>query len=473
MQGGDMSRQKTWIVLLVAIFLGTGCAPDLVVDQVNIDWTAPTKSAQATITNIGNQDAGEFLVYFNGDEFPMSRNRRPQIRHTVAGLGAGASITLAADFTPLAHPDNNDLGNVYGITVLADPKNMVSESDEENNSDRGPTIVPVVELHDSADALVPANPTPLITTRIPILFVHGHNLNDALDQSFNYRKNWQQPLDYGNFLKLPSFKIALDLPQNANVEVEPYYIRFQDQNRSITEDAAEIGEAVSRILRRHDQPGAAQVKVVIIAYSKGTMSTRWYLNSLMPASQPVSEFIAISPPNHGLQASTNVTPSSLALRQLNNGFDDQCGAFNEVESMNFIETLNGHAIADTMTGTVQGPQFDREAPGSRADGAAPDEGVLYVALYANNNRDVVGGGAPSGDCQGRVVARNLAQDAENIEVSQIPGLTDLGVHANAVHTPEVICLALHAAIHHGASAPGLSCATQTVDGRQVPVIPLP
>ena len=54
MQGGDVSRQKTWIVLLVAIFLGTGCAPDLVVEQVNIDWTAPDKSAQATITNIGN-----------------------------------------------------------------------------------------------------------------------------------------------------------------------------------------------------------------------------------------------------------------------------------------------------------------------------------------------------------------------------------------------------------------------------------
>lgn len=468
-----MSRQKTWVVPFVAVFLGTGCAADLVVEQVNINWVAPDKSVEATIANIGNQDAGEFLVYFNGDEFPVSRNRRPQIRHTVTGLGAGASITLAADFAPLAHPDNSHLANVYGVTVLADPKKMVGESDEENNTDRGLTILPVVELHDSADALVPENPTPLNTTRIPILFVHGHNLNEAMDQGFNYRKNWQQPLDYSILLKLPSFKIALDLPQNANLGVEPYYIRFQDQNRSITEDAAEIGEAVSRILRRHDDPGASQVKVVIIAYSKGTMSTRWYLNNMMPASQPVSEFIAISPPNHGLRASTNVTPSSLALRQLNNGFDDQCGAFNEVESMNFIEILNGHAIADTMTSTAQGPQFDAEAPGSRADGAAPEHGVLYVALYANNNRDVVGGGAPSGDCQGRVVARNLAENAENIEVSQIPGFTELGVHANAVHTPEVICLALHAAIHHGAPAPGLSCPIQTVDGRQVPVIPLP
>ena len=117
-----MSRQKTWIVPLVAIFLGTGCAADLVVEQVNINWIAPDKSAEATITNIGNQDAGEFLVYFNGDEFPVSRNRRPQIRHTVTSLGAGASITLAADFAPLAHPDNSNLPMSTGLRFWPIPR---------------------------------------------------------------------------------------------------------------------------------------------------------------------------------------------------------------------------------------------------------------------------------------------------------------------------------------------------------------
>jgi hypothetical protein len=466
-----MNRFVTWTVICTAALAGAGCAADIVVDQVTIDWIAPNKTAEATITNAGNADAGEFLVYFNADEFPESRNHRPQIRHTVTSLGAGATTTLLADFAPLAHADNLYLANVYQITVIADAKKMVAESDEDNNSDRDLTQAPAVELYDSSDTLVAEFPAPLATTRQPVLFVHGHNLNEAMDQDFNYRKNWQQPLDYPVLLKLPSFKIALDLPQNANLDIEPYYIRFQDQNRSISQDAAEIREAVTRILRRHDDPGAIQTKVAIIAYSKGTMSTRWYLKNIMPASQPVSEFIAISPPNHGLQASASATSPSLALRQLNNGFDGQCTSFNEAESVNFVEMLNGHAIEDTMSSTAQASQFNGEAPGQRTSGSAIDQGVLYIALYADNNRDVVGGGTVSGDCQGRVVAKNLAEHAVNIEVAQIPGLTDFGVHANAVHTPEVICLALHAAAHHQAPAPGFSCPTASVSGRQVPIIP--
>ena len=466
-----MRALKSWIVPCVAAICSGGCAPDLVVEQVSIDWIAPQRTAEATISNIGNQDAGEFLVYFNGDEFPVSKNRRPQIRHSVTGLNAGASTTLVADFAPLAHLDNDNLANIYQISVLVDPKKMLTESNESNNVDRELTSVPAVELHDSSDALVPANPVPVSTLGVPVLFVHGHNLDDAMDQDFNYRKNWQLPLDYPILLKLPSFKIALDLPQNAGLGIEPYYIRFQDQNRSITEDAAEVREAVARILRRHGDPNAAQVKVVIIAYSKGTISSRWYLQNMLPASRPISEFIAISPPNHGLQASASATGSSLALRQLNNGYDEQCGSFNEAESMNFIENLNGYPIADSAASTAQGPQFNGEAPESRADGAALNQGVLYIALYANNDRDFVGGGSPSADCQGRVVAKNLAEHAQNLEVSQIPGVTSLGVHANTVHTPEVICLALYAAAHHQAPVPGLSCATQPLDGRQVPVIP--
>ena len=467
-----MNTSGKCMVALVVASLCVGCAPNLVVERVTVDWNAPNRSAQATITNAGNRDAGEFLVYFNADEFPESTNRRPQISHTVPTLGAGASITLSADFAPLAHPDNSNLGNVYQVTVLADPKSWVGESNEEDNRDRELVTVPAVELYDSNDALVPANPTPLARPRVPVLFVHGHNLGDAMDQDFNYRKNWQQPLDYSFLsLKLPSFKSALDLPQNENLGIAPYFVRFQDQNRSITRDAAEIREAVARILRRHGDPHATGVKVVIIAYSKGTISARWYLANMMPASRPVSEFIAISPPNHGLSGSA--TAASLALQQLANGFDDQCGSFNDPKSEGFIERLNGHPIEDTLTTSAQASQFNGEAPGHRASGTAAGQGVLYIALYANNNRDLVGGEAPSTDCQGRVVAKNLAEHAVNIEVSQVVGLTAFGVHANTVHTPEIICLALHAAVHHAAPPAGLDCSMRYVDGRQVPVIPSP
>ncbi|VAX32735.1 hypothetical protein MNBD_NITROSPIRAE02-1490, partial [hydrothermal vent metagenome] len=85
------------------------------------------------IANIGNKDAGTFMVYFNGDEDPESPNHRPQVRYNIPGLAKGAAITLDADFAPLAHPDNNYLRNVYKITVLVDPKGMVKESNENNN----------------------------------------------------------------------------------------------------------------------------------------------------------------------------------------------------------------------------------------------------------------------------------------------------------------------------------------------------
>ena len=173
-----------WCIPIFAMF---GCTPDLAVTDLEVTWNAAERKAVAQITNLGNQGAGEFLVYFNGDESPESPNRRPQVRHTVPALSAGASVTLEANFGPLAHPDNADLGSVYQISVLADAKGMVQESNEDNNGRRALTEIPAVELYDKDDALVPGNPVPLTQPRIPVLFVHGHNLLNATDQDFNYR----------------------------------------------------------------------------------------------------------------------------------------------------------------------------------------------------------------------------------------------------------------------------------------------
>jgi len=112
--------------------------PDLVVKNLDVTWDAANKKAKAKIANIGNRDAGNFLVYFNGDEDPKSTNHIPQVRQNVPGLAKGASITLNANFALLAHPDNNNLGNIYQITVVADPKGMVKESNESNNTKEKP-----------------------------------------------------------------------------------------------------------------------------------------------------------------------------------------------------------------------------------------------------------------------------------------------------------------------------------------------
>ncbi|MBA7597252.1 hypothetical protein ES703_04254 [subsurface metagenome] len=138
-----MKEVKFFIMVLILMFAFVGCKPDLVVkkfDETNVTWEwektneePAKKEAIALIANIGNKGAGEFMVYFNAEEDPVSPNRRPQVSHHVSSLAKGNSITLKADFAPLAHPDNDSLRNVYKILVIADPKNMVEESNKNNN----------------------------------------------------------------------------------------------------------------------------------------------------------------------------------------------------------------------------------------------------------------------------------------------------------------------------------------------------
>ncbi len=133
-----MKRFKFFALTFILLSALVGCAPDLTVKQLDVTWNAADKKASAEIENIGNKNAGNFMVYFNGDEMPESANHRPQVRHNVPGLNKGASTILEADFAPLAHPDNNNLGNVNKITVLVDPKGMVNESNENNNTQEFP-----------------------------------------------------------------------------------------------------------------------------------------------------------------------------------------------------------------------------------------------------------------------------------------------------------------------------------------------
>jgi hypothetical protein len=129
-----MRKDISLILVCILLLVLNGCLPNLIVRNLEVSWDQTNKKAKAEIANIGNKDAGNFLVYFNADENPVSQNHRPQASHNVPGLAEGASIVFESDFAPLAHPDNNNLGNVYKITVIADPKNMVKESNENDNS---------------------------------------------------------------------------------------------------------------------------------------------------------------------------------------------------------------------------------------------------------------------------------------------------------------------------------------------------
>jgi hypothetical protein len=321
----------------------------------------------------------------------------------------------------------------------------------------------------TAESLIyPDFPKP--KNHLPVLFIHGHHYGKNKDK--NFLINWQQSVN-----GLPCFQETLELTENAWLGIEPYYIDLEDyedadekKNRSIKEDARKIKEAVELILLHQDDPAAKTKKVVIIAYGSGAVSARYFLKDLWEnqnkrlAFHPVSEFIAISPPNHGLNATNDFIKTmgqdSLALQQLNNGCDENCNRFSDPRSHDFIEKLNGHAIQDTLMANYCGQIFDSEAPGSRRNNEPIENGILYVSFYARGNRDIVGGSDPSNDCQGRVLAKNLAPNAVNREIPGIPGNMSypkipggddkLAVHQNTVHMPEVICKALYTAVFHQA-----------------------
>jgi hypothetical protein len=117
------------LVVIVAACVG----PDLVVTEHAVNWTASQKSATTRVANVGNDPAGPFLVYVNGEEDPESANHRPQVRHPVPGLAVNAAVELVSDFLPLSHADNHLLANVRSVRVIVDPKSSVAEFDETNN----------------------------------------------------------------------------------------------------------------------------------------------------------------------------------------------------------------------------------------------------------------------------------------------------------------------------------------------------
>ncbi|MFW9780628.1 MAG: CARDB domain-containing protein [Candidatus Heimdallarchaeota archaeon] len=132
-------RQSTiWfcLVIIVPIILGTmpSCKkPDLVVEDVDVEWNTNSKKASAVVKNLGDADATEFAIYFTPSECPVSLNRRPQISQTVTSLNVSSTVTIEVDFLSLSHPDNDNLANVRGVEVTADPKNTIEEQNENNN----------------------------------------------------------------------------------------------------------------------------------------------------------------------------------------------------------------------------------------------------------------------------------------------------------------------------------------------------
>jgi hypothetical protein len=184
----------------------------------------------------------------------------------------------------------------------------------------------------------------------------------------------------------------------------------------------------------------------------------------------VSELVTLAAPNHGVGDAVSCghalnrnepdrTRRELCVGRVAVLTTQSCGSCtagaplpfttNVADEETFITDLNGHGLGDSC-GLVANAG---EAPSSRPSTA---NGVLYVNLYAPDD-ELVGGGTQSGDCFGRRLARNLASEADNREISGVPSL----VHVNFPHHWETICTALRTVVDHQAPAAGLACSGLT------------
>ncbi len=147
MRPSSAAGQTTHLVLTALAVLATAaCGPDLTIDpDAAVPYTIDFGAQQATahIANVGNEDAGEFLVYLEISDPATPAAARPesQASVTVTGLAAGADDTLTvalADFSPRFGSGFDPTTIATGLLeVHIDAKGFVDEKNEDNNSFSG------------------------------------------------------------------------------------------------------------------------------------------------------------------------------------------------------------------------------------------------------------------------------------------------------------------------------------------------
>jgi pimeloyl-ACP methyl ester carboxylesterase len=316
-----------------------------------------------------------------------------------------------------------------------------------------------------------------VAARMPVLFVHGAGAGVG--------PTWFEP---GT-----GTSVAAALAANPQLPIDAFYIEMPvhgnslNTTRTVAEDAEDI---LAMIEGGPDSRGGTQVgilnmpayqgigKVAVVGYSLGTMSTRYYLKNLMGSRRnsaiTVSEFVAMASPNHGLASAfvigcDDVNQPDRIGRQLCGGriatvlsavAPCGCGPVtpdvfttNTGDDLTFLESLNGHPLADSCQATPAAPG---EAPRSRPTTAG---GVLYASFYVAGNGDgIVGGHTQQNDCVGRRLARNLGPDAVNREITGVPGGL-LTAHGNFPHHWPTICMALRTVTDHQAPVDQMAACT--------------
>ncbi len=122
--------------LAMVVLISAGCKPDLVVESAEIDFDA--QIVNVIIANIGDKDAGNHLTYIeiNQVDAPHSAKPEAQYRANISGIAKGETWDSGPiSFDKFSTRPTIDLNSLItaNLVVRADAKDMVKESDENNN----------------------------------------------------------------------------------------------------------------------------------------------------------------------------------------------------------------------------------------------------------------------------------------------------------------------------------------------------
>ena len=126
----------------VALFIAVtalsvaGCRADLVVKDAQIDFDA--KVARVIVANVGCADAGDHLTYIEINQVDSPDSAKPEAQHIakVAGIAKGSDWESGdIPFSSFSTRSGIALDSLTtaNLVVRADAKDMVKESDEDNN----------------------------------------------------------------------------------------------------------------------------------------------------------------------------------------------------------------------------------------------------------------------------------------------------------------------------------------------------
>jgi len=123
--------------LISFVLLISGCA-DLMVKDLQVRWNADSKEVEAEIANNGVFSAGEFTT-----DFKISRPTQQEdnttivTRTTTTGLDKGDTVSVVADFSQIASPENNFLNDSRTVKVEVNSDKRVLEINRANNTKTG------------------------------------------------------------------------------------------------------------------------------------------------------------------------------------------------------------------------------------------------------------------------------------------------------------------------------------------------